>query len=169
MLGLNNKLKSNVKIKQDKKELSPINLEEPNFDTSNFNSLKDQITEETKEFTSTKELDIMTLTEENPSDQGSSNTDEDDRVDENIEMERVMKMNFYKFKAKDHKGIVGMCQKVKRGKSPENQVKGLTGRNQNQKYKSFLNKSINSQSYHNLMLSNALLTSKKAPNKPQSS
>lgn len=45
---------------------------------------------------------------------GSASDDEAKPEDENIEMERVMKMNFYKFKSKNQNGIVGMCQKIKK-------------------------------------------------------
>lgn len=49
----------------------------------------------------------------------SQRSDEIIQNDEGIEMERIMKMNFYQFKSKDHNGIVGMCQNIKNGnKSP---------------------------------------------------
>ena len=80
--------------------------------------------------------------------------------EENIEMQRIMKMNFYQFKSKEHNGIVGMCQDIKnRGKSPStSNLKSLNTSSQ-----PYLNKSLNSCA--NLMLSNALLSKQKTSNK----
>ena len=77
-------------------------------------------TEETKESGyNSNEVDVLTLSADDFSQDKTSNiqpniSDEDFKLcEEDIEMERVMKMNFYKFKSQNQNGIVGMCQKVK--------------------------------------------------------
>lgn len=125
---------------------------------------------ETKESNDTSSKDLLSLSVDEFSDEKNdimlSNTSDDElkQVDEEIEMKRILKMNFYRFKSHNQNGIVGMCQNVKekRMKSPTNPKiasLGVKGDNiMKDKYKSFLNKSINSCA--NLMLSNALLSNK---------
>lgn len=125
---------------------------------------------ETRESNDTSSKDMLTLSVDEFSDEKNdivlSNTSDDDlkQVDEEIEMKRILKMNFYQFKSHNQNGIVGMCQNVKekRMKSPTNPKLASLGAKgdkiMNDKYKSFLNKSINSCA--NLMLSNALLSNK---------
>lgn len=78
-------------------------------------------TEETKESgDNTYDIDLLSLSVDEFSEVKnenvlSTNSEEDDMKigDEEIEMERVMKMNFYQFRSQNQNGIVGMCQKIK--------------------------------------------------------
>jgi hypothetical protein len=90
-----------------------------------------------------------------------NDSEEDDQhIDENIEMERIAKMNFYTFKSYNQKGIVGMCQDLNetRIKSPAVNRICQQSPDMKNKYKSFLNKSVSSCT--NLMISNNLLKNK---------
>lgn len=181
LMGLNNLMK---------REVSQINKNDPDFLKNSNGSLFDstvsqnfilknahqsdtrlnileeesnylQTAEELKE--STQEMITLTMDEysqEKPSIEDTISEDEE-QIDENIDMERIAKMNFYSFKANNQKGIVGMWQNIKKAKSP-NKKSGICYKKEssmNGKYKSFLNKSVND--WANLMISNALLKNKK--------
>jgi len=109
-----------------------------------------QTTEETKEVNCIDLSDEICSEEKDDSNASSSNSEDECKPDdENVEMERVMKMNFYKFKSNNQNGIVGMCQKVKnnRIKSPQNPKMSSVSNRKNMskdRYSSFVNKSINS-------------------------
>ena len=81
---------------------------------------KQMLNEEIKDIEyDTNEGDELSLSIDEASEDKSNNilltySDEDVKaVDEEIEMERVMKMNFYKFSSQNQNGIIGMCQKIK--------------------------------------------------------
>ena len=66
----------------------------------------------------TNEGDVLSLSIDEASEDKNNilltYSDEDVKaVDEDIEMERVMKMNFYKFSSQNQNGIIGMWQKIK--------------------------------------------------------
>jgi len=91
------------------------------------NSNNNQNTIDTKQSgKSSDEADLLSMSIDEFSEEKhdvvvSSNSEGEQEEDDNIEMKRIMKMNFYQFKGKDHNGIVGMCQNIKnRGKSPNN-------------------------------------------------
>lgn len=123
-------------------------------------------TEETKESGyNSGEVDMLTLSADEFSQDKTCNLQQEDEWfnmwDEDIEMERVMKMNFYKFKSQNQNGIVGMWQKIQGNKSPKKSKLWINNSNEysdKDKYDSFLNKSLNS--WANLMLSNVLLSNK---------
>mmetsp|Transcript_29025 Transcript_29025/g.25667 ORF Transcript_29025/g.25667 Transcript_29025/m.25667 type:complete len:126 (+) Transcript_29025:475-852(+) len=74
-----------------------------------------------------KEMITLTMDEgsiEKPSIESILTEEQEDQLlDENIEMERIAKMNFYAFKSPNQKGIVGMCQDIKTTKSPNKKSK----------------------------------------------
>ncbi|CAI2383141.1 unnamed protein product [Moneuplotes crassus] len=93
--------------------------------------------------------------------ESSTISEDDQQMDENIEMERIAKMNFYAFKSNEKEGIVAMPQEIKRAKSPKNNQLSIRKESRmNNKYKSFLNKSVNDCA--NLVISNALLKQQKS-------
>lgn len=161
-----------------KRKVSPIHRDEVNRLMTSGNSVFEppkaqtgrHILEESSNFINTSEEmketsnDKMTLTNEEGSQELPEDTtlsEDDQPVDENIEMERIGKMNFYAFKSNSKEGIVGMCQDIKKSKSPHKKPKlsSKPGNNMSTKYKSFLNKSMGDCA--NLVISNALLKSKK--------
>lgn len=174
-----------------KRKVSPIHREDSNYLMNSGNSLFEssqsnhltnrghhkvydsRIMEEESNFRTTEEAkdcykELMSLSIEELSENKKSNDSEEDElhIDENIEMERIAKMNFYAFKSSNNKGIVGMCQDINktRIKSPANDRLSHLSPNMNasmnNKYKSFMNKSISSCA--NLMVSNKLLKNKKS-------
>jgi hypothetical protein len=124
-----------------------------------------------------KELATLSCDELFDTKSQNDSEEDDQHIDENIEMERIAKMNFYTFKSYNQKGIVGMCQDLNetRIKSPAvNRIKSPAGirichqspdmkESMKNKYKSFLDKSVNSCA--NLMISNNLLKNKNNNNK----
>lgn len=117
------------------------------------------------------DADLLSMSIDEISDEKSNiqltYSDEDVKaVDEEIEMERIMKMNFYKFKSQNQNGIIGMCQKIKNKKLPISTMQSHNNSKEysdKDKYKSFLNKNI--EGWANLMLSNVLLSNKSSQGK----